>query len=63
MKDAHLTEKQLAQRLKLHQVTLARKRREGADIPKYLTVFGKILYPLKDVEAWERVRKKIAENA
>lgn len=63
MKDAHLTEKQLAQRLKLHQVTLARKRREGADLPKHMIVFGKILYPLRDVEAWERVRKKIAENA
>lgn len=63
MKDAHLTEKQLAKRLGLHYVTLARKRREGADLPKYLVVFRKIRYPVKEVEAWERVQKKIAENA
>jgi hypothetical protein len=59
----HLTSQDLAERLgNIHVKTLGNWRRDGTG-PKFIKAGGRILYPIEEVEAFEKSRmyKKISQ--
>jgi len=57
--DQFLTAKELAERWRVHVNSVERWRREGKP-PDYITINGKILYNLADIEALESAKRKSA---
>ena len=57
--DQFLTAKELAERWRVHEMTVARWRMEG-NPPDYISINGKILYKLADIEALESAKRKSA---
>ena len=57
--DQFLTAKELAERWRVHVNSVERWRREGKP-PDYITINGKILYKLADIEALESAKRKSA---
>lgn len=49
----HLTSNELAERLRVHVQTTKRWRVQGVG-PKYLKFGKSVVYPIQEVEAWER---------
>lgn len=49
-----LTDAQLAARWQIHRQTLIRWRRQSTG-PPYLRIEGRVLYPLAEVEQYEKV--------
>ena len=52
MEIRHLTQRELAERWRISEITLERWRSEGLG-PKYLKLQGRVLYRLMDIEAYE----------
>ena len=57
--DQFLTAKELAERWRVHVNSVERWRREGKP-PDYISINGKILYKLADIEALESAKRKSA---
>lgn len=55
--DRHLTEHELAERLRLSVRTLQRWRWQGKG-PAYLKLGRRVVYRLADVEAWEAANQR-----
>ena len=55
--DQFLTAKELAERWRVHEMTVARWRMEGKP-PDYISINGKILYKLADIELLESAKRK-----
>ncbi len=60
-KSMHLTPRQLAQRWQLSEKTLERWRTQGTG-PIFMKLVGRVLYPLKHIEALEAKRIRQATN-
>ena len=58
-KHKFLTPTELAKRWRVHVNSVERWRREGKP-PDYITINGKILYNLADIEALESAKRKSA---
>ena len=55
--DQFLTAKELAERWRVHVNSVERWRREGKP-PDYISINGKILYKLADIELLESAKRK-----
>lgn len=55
--EVHLTTKELAKRWKISQQRL-RVRRVNGNPPKFLKLGGKVLYPMTEIEAYEKSSMK-----
>jgi predicted DNA-binding transcriptional regulator AlpA len=62
MDGMHLTTKEAAKRLRLAEATLKNWRVSGAG-PRYLKFGRKVLYPLAEIDAWEKAKLRVATNA
>ena len=54
MEIRHLTQRELAERWRISEATLERRRSEGLG-PRYLKLQGRVLYRLDDIETYEVV--------